>query len=60
MEALWVLLEVMKKLTENFVNAFQNAQDKPVAMVWVLLILGLAATGIMAVRDDKKNKNPPK
>jgi len=60
MDFIWLIQEILKKLWENGFAFFQSAQDKPVAFVWVLLILVLTATVVMANRDHGKNKNPPK
>ena len=65
MDFIWLFQEIGKKLFENGIAFFQSAQDKPVAIVWVILGLLLTVTMVMANRDhskkDKndKNKNPP-
>jgi hypothetical protein len=64
MDFIWLIQEISKKIWENGFAFFQNAQDKPLAMVWILIILALVATMVMANHDHKdkndKNKNPPK
>lgn len=65
MDFIWLIQEIGKKLLENSIAFFQSAQDKPVAIVWVMIGLLLTATVVMANRDhskkdkDNENKNPP-
>lgn len=64
MDFIWLIQEIIKKLWENGFDFFQRAQDKPVALVWILIGLVLTATVVVANRDhnkdkDNKNKNPP-
>ncbi|HRY37065.1 MAG TPA: hypothetical protein P5230_04340 [Candidatus Magasanikbacteria bacterium] len=59
MDIIWLAQEIFKKTVENGIAFFQNAQDKPVALVWVLIGLVLTVTVVMANHDHRKNKNPP-
>lgn len=49
----------------DFIWLFQEAQDKPVIIIWIVLALILTTAFVMSNRDHPKNKkgkneNPPK